>query len=121
MHKIFELKEMEIDKLQALANDLGVKGIKKMDKEALVYAILDAEAIKSAQSPIERPAKKRGRPTKKETPKQEIKPVEETVAKEEKAVVESKAENMPKDEPKKRGRKPKAESNQKKRYTKFSL
>ena len=66
MHKIFELKEMEIDKLQALANDLGVKGIKKMDKEALVYAILDAEAIKSAQSPIERPAKKRGRPTKKE-------------------------------------------------------
>ena len=110
MHKIFELKEMEIDKLQALANDLGVKGIKKMDKEALVYAILDAEAIKSAQSPIERPAKKRGRPTKKETPKQEIKPVEETVAKEEKAVVESKAENTPKDEPKKRGRKPKAES-----------
>ena len=110
MHKIFELKEMEIDKLQALANDLGVKGIKKMDKEALVYAILDAEAIKSAQSPIERPAKKRGRPTKKETPKQEIKPVEETVAKEEKAVVESKTENTPKDEPKKRGRKPKAES-----------
>ena len=110
MHKIFELKEMEIDKLQALANDLGVKGIKKVDKEALVYAILDAEAIKSAQSPIERPAKKRGRPTKKETPKQEIKPVEETVAKEEKAVIESKAENTPKDEPKKRGRKPKAES-----------
>ena len=114
MHKIFDLKDMEIDRLQAIANDLGVKGIKKMDKEALVYAILDAEAIKSAQSPVERPAKKRGRPAKKDTPKQEIskqeaKPVEKPVVKEDKPV-EPKSENSPKEEPKKRGRKPKAQN-----------
>ena len=45
MHKIFELEEMEMDQLHALASDLGVKGFKKMDKEKLVYAILDAEAL----------------------------------------------------------------------------
>ena len=53
-----------------------------MDKEALVYAILDAEAIKSAQSPIERPAKKRGRPAKKEAPNLETKPTDEPVSNE---------------------------------------
>ena len=114
MHKIFELKEMEIEKLQALANDLGVKGFKKMDKEALVYAILDAEAIKSAQSPIERPAKKRGRPAKSEAPKQEEKPTVEAVAKEnniEEKPAEEKETNTPKEQQsKKRGRKPKSQN-----------
>ena len=109
MHKIFDLKDMEIEKLQAIANDLGVKGIKKMDKEALVYAILDAEAIKSAQSPVERPAKKRGRPANKESQKQETKPVEEQTIKEDKPA-ETKTENTPKEQPKKRGRKPKEQN-----------
>ena len=82
MHKIFELKEMELEQLHALASDLGVKGFKKMEKDPLVYAILDAEAIKSAQNPAERPAKKRGRPAKKEV-QQPTKPAEEvTVVKE---------------------------------------
>ena len=76
MHKIFELKEMELEQLQALASDLGVKGFKKLDKDKLVYAILDAEAIKSAQNPVERPEKKRGRPAKKDIQKP-AKPVEE--------------------------------------------
>ena len=65
MHKIFELKEMELDQLRSLASELEIKGFKKMDKEALVYAIIDAEAIKSAQNAPDRPAsKKRGRPKK---------------------------------------------------------
>ena len=76
MHKIFELKEMELEQLQALASDLGVKGFKKLDKDKLVYAILDAEAIKSAQNPVARPEKKRGRPAKKDIQKP-AKPVEE--------------------------------------------
>ena len=78
MHKIFELKEMELEQLQALASDLGVKGFKKLDKDKLVYAILDAEAIKSAQNPVERPEKKRGRPAKKDIQKP-AKPVEEVI------------------------------------------
>ena len=66
MHKIFELKAMELEQLQSLAGELSIKGFKKMDKDDLVYAIIDAEAIKSAQAPIEKPAKKRGRPKKEE-------------------------------------------------------
>ena len=79
MHKIFELKEMEVEQLRTLAGDLEVKGFKKMDKDQLVYAIIDAEAVKSAQNMPDRPAKKRGRP-KKETAKKEKEVVTETPA-----------------------------------------
>ena len=67
MHKIFELKGMELDQLQSLASELGIKGYKKMSKEDLVYGILDEEARKNAQNLPEKPAqKKRGRPKKSE-------------------------------------------------------
>ena len=79
MHKIFELKAMELEQLQSLAGELSIKGFKKMEKDDLVYAIIDAEAIKSAQAPIEKTSKKRGRP-KKDTPKQAAAAVEEAVA-----------------------------------------
>ena len=35
MHKIFDLREMDIERLHALAGELGIKGFKKMDKDAL--------------------------------------------------------------------------------------
>ena len=98
MHKIFELKEMEMEQLHALASDLGVKGFKKMDKDKLVYAILDAEAIKSAQTPAERPAKKRGRPAKKEV-QQPTKPAEEVKVENETTKEEQRTE--PKAKPRK--------------------
>ncbi|MBO5824679.1 MAG: transcription termination factor Rho, partial [Prevotella sp.] len=85
MHKIFELKEMELEQLRTLAGELEVKGFKKLEKDELIYAIIDAEAIKSAQSPIERPAKKRGRP-KKENHQQPAKPAEKETVKEETVV-----------------------------------
>ena len=66
MYNIYELKEMELDQLRSIAADLEVKGFKKLEKGDLVYAILDADAIKSAQNAPERPAKKRGRPKKNE-------------------------------------------------------
>ena len=64
MHKIFELKEMELEQLRLLASELEVKGFKRMEKDDLVYAIIDAEAVKSAQNAPEKPAKRRGRPKK---------------------------------------------------------
>ena len=115
MHKIFELKGMEVEELHALASELGIKGYKKMDTDKLVYAILDEEAVKNAQNIPDKPvAKKRGRPKKseseakpkadqpapesrievKEEPKTEATPVKESSSKED-------------DQPKKRGRKPK--------------
>ena len=64
MYNIYELKEKELEELRSIAAELEVKGFKKMEKGDLVYAILDADAIKSAQNAPERPAKKRGRPKK---------------------------------------------------------
>ena len=48
MHKIFDLREMDIEQLRSLAEELNVKGFKKMEKDVLVYAVLDEEAKKNA-------------------------------------------------------------------------
>ena len=104
MHKIFELKEMELDQLQTIAAGLEVKGHKKMQKEDLIYAIIDAEAIKTAQNAPDKPAKKKGRPKKevKTEVKAEVKnEVKETKAETKEEKPEVKADNQ------KRGRKPK--------------
>ena len=66
MYNIYELKEMEVEQLRSIAAELEVKGFKRMEKTDLVYAILDADAIKSAQNAPEKPAKRRGRPRKNE-------------------------------------------------------
>ena len=67
MYNIFDLKEMEIEQLHALGQELEIKGYKKMTKEDLIYAILDVEAAKNAKNAPERPEKKkRGRPKKSE-------------------------------------------------------
>ena len=58
---------MDADKLHALAEDLNIKGHKKMEKDDLVYAILDEEARQNAANAPEKPSKaKRGRPKKDE-------------------------------------------------------
>ena len=82
MYNIFDLKEMEIEQLHALAQELEIKGYKKMKKDDLIYSILDVEAAKNAKNAPERPEKKkRGRPKKSEesakpTVNTEVKPVE---------------------------------------------
>lgn len=114
MHKIFELKGMDIDQLQSLASELGIKGFKKMEKDDLVYGILDEEARQNAQNIPDKPVqKKRGRPRKAEA-KPEVKETdkpdqtEETVKKPEQEVkpVVEKSEQQQQSQ-KKRGRKPK--------------
>ena len=123
MHKIFDLKEMDIERLRALASDLEVKGFKRMEKEDLVYAILDEEARKNALNAPDKPERsRRGRPKKSEKPateqtKPEVKAAETSKAnahpegkekpdEEPKANEAVKAEEQ-KSQPKKRGRKPK--------------
>jgi len=128
MHNIFDLKEMDLEKLQSLASELEIKGFKRLDKDALVYAILDREAERNAKNAPERAEKpKRGRPKKSEkTPvEKEVKTdVEKPAAekkeqekqpvktKEKKTVETSEKKEEVKNEekaaqPKKRGRKPK--------------
>ena len=94
MHKIFELKGMDLEKLQSLASELGIKGFKKMDKDDLVYAILDEEARQNAQNIPDKPAqKRRGRP-KKDEEKAEKKEAEESENK-----VSAEAKSKPVQEP----------------------
>ena len=120
MHKIFDLREMDVEQLRTLAESLNIKGYKKMEKDDLVYAVLDEEAKQNAlKAPEKKEKPKRGRPRKEETeqkaeqktePKQEkpiekkAEPVEEK--KKEEVKPEAKTESA---QPKKRGRKPKQE------------
>ena len=126
MYKKFELREMDIEKLLTLAEELKIKGFKKMEKDDLIYAILDEEANRKSQNVPEKPVKaKRGRPRKEEkvgegspkkTEQSEVKVKEEKIV-EEKAPIEVSAENN--EQPKaasgkKRGRKPKVQKEEKK-------
>ena len=118
MHKIFDLREMDIEQLRSLAEELNVKGFKKMEKDDLVYAILDEEAKQNAlKAPEKKEKPKRGRPRKdaaaqKAEPKKENveeKPVETEQVKAEEPKPEVKEDQGKTQQQKKRGRKPKAE------------
>ncbi len=114
MHKIFDLREMEIDQLRALGQELNVKGFKKMEKDDLVYAILDEEAKQNALKAPEKPEKpKRGRPRKEDKAAEARKPIEKPAEKpDETPEAAASAGEVKNDAPKentgkKRGRKPK--------------
>ena len=118
MHKIFDLREMDIEQLRSLAEELNVKGFKKMEKDDLVYAVLDEEAKQNAlKAPEKKEKPKRGRPRKdtaaqKTEPKKENveeKPVEAEQAKEEEPKPEVKEDQGKTKQQKKKSRKPKAE------------
>ena len=115
MHKIFELKAMDVEQLVALASELGIKGFKKMEKDDLVYSILDEEARKNAQNVPEKPVqKKRGRPRKDEkVEKAEVKSEQEKVE-----VVEVQAPVPVPEQPKAQEKQPKQQSQQKKKARK---
>ena len=118
MHKIFDLREMDVEQLRALAEELNVKGFKKLEKEDLVYAVLDEEAKQNAlKAPEKKEKPKRGRPRKdaaaqKAEPKKanvEEKPVETEQVKAEEPKPEVKEDQGKTQQQKKKSRKPKAE------------
>ena len=114
MHNIFDLKEMGLEQLHALASELEIKGFKRLDKDAIVYAILDKEAERNAKNaPARQEKAKKGRPKKSEKPSPA--PAVEVEVKEAKEVKETAKPAEPKNEEKapqqkKRGRKPKSEA-----------
>ena len=92
-----DLMEMDVEQLRSIASALEIKGIKKMEKEELVYAILDHEALIKAKNAPEKPErKKRGRPKKEKAaenqeavPAPKPEPVEEAPVMEEAVAVEA--------------------------------
>jgi len=109
MHKIFELKEMDEEKLRGIADELGIKGAKKKDKETLIYDIMDKEAVIDSQKAPEKVAKKRGRPRK------NVQAAEQPVQQQDTQKTEPAPQQSQQAEektPKKRGRKPKSAQQQ---------
>ena len=85
-HSLLELNAMDENALRALADELGIKGTKKMDAEQLGFAILDQEAINESKNPQPKDKKDKKKKQKQENAEPEAK------------------------QPAKRGRKPKNEA-----------
>lgn len=107
MYNISDLQEMADDQLKAIADNMGLKKTGGVDKETLIYKILDQQAIDlsaNAPAPVER---KRGRKPKSQGTDGQSRQQEKT----EDAPEESSAagENAAAEAPRKRGRKPKAQ------------
>ena len=106
-HSLFELNAMSEEQLRTLADELGIKGTKKMSAENLGYAILDQEAVNTSKQPEPQPEKrKRGRPKKesaasengkeeKKAPKAENKKPEQKAAKDNSPKPVAKKEEQP--------------------------
>lgn len=50
MYHIEQLRGKELAELQSIAQNLGVKGIKSLDRNEIIYRILDGQAFQSSQS-----------------------------------------------------------------------
>ena len=50
MYHIEQLRNKEIAELQSIAGELGIKGIKSLDRDSLIYRILDGQALQNSQS-----------------------------------------------------------------------
>ena len=103
MHNIFDLNEMDLEQVRAVAKELGIHVTKKMEKKDISYLILDREAAINAHSAPEKP--KRGRPKK----QQATVTVQDTTAGtvEDGMTPKAAAKAAPEQaEPKRRGRKP---------------
>ena len=91
MYNIIELENMEDVQLHATAAELGIKKPENQEREALIYDILDQQAIVKAAADAQRLPKKRGR----KPAEAQAQPASEAAA-----------------QPKKRGRKKKSELEQ---------
>ena len=52
MYNIIQLSSKELGELQEIANEMGIKGAKSLERQDLIYRILDEQAIAGAQKKI---------------------------------------------------------------------
>lgn len=60
-YNILELTEKELPELQQIANDLGIKKMKSLEKQDLIYKILDEQAVSLAGIQMEKEKEKEAR------------------------------------------------------------
>jgi transcription termination factor Rho len=103
-YNILQLKEMDHSQLVALAKELGLKKVDKMEKDTLIYQILDEQAIVSAakQASTEKNIEPKRIPLKKPA-RTKAAPKEQTETNKEEPLNSTQETPVPK----KRGRKPK--------------
>lgn len=117
MYDILQLHDMLVPELRQIAETLEVKGYKRLNKQDLIYKILDQQAINSGSSKEETPKAKveekpkRGRKKKTETeaktPSTKKRTVKAKAKVEKKPEEKAKTEEKPVEEKPKRGRKKK--------------
>ncbi|MBR4966660.1 MAG: transcription termination factor Rho [Bacteroidaceae bacterium] len=66
MYHIEQLRSKEIADLQSIAQDLGIKGIKSLDRDSLIYRILDGQAMQNSKSGTPAVVKEENRMTRRE-------------------------------------------------------
>ena len=52
MYNIIQLNNKELGELQEIANEMGIKGVKSLERQNLIYRILDEQAIAGAQKRV---------------------------------------------------------------------
>ena len=60
MYDILQLNDMLVPELKDLAEKIGIKGYKRLNKQDLIYKILDQQAISGeqiAEPEVEKPSK----------------------------------------------------------------
>ena len=66
MYHIEQLRSKEIADLQSIAQDLGIKGIKSLGRDDLIYRILDGQAMQNSKSGAPAVVKEENRMTRRE-------------------------------------------------------
>ncbi len=66
MYHIEQLRSKEIVDLQSIAQDLGIKGIKSLGRDELIYRILDGQAMQNSKSGAPAVVKEENRMTRRE-------------------------------------------------------
>ena len=52
MYNIIQLSNKDLGELQEIANNMGIKGVKSLERQDLIYRILDEQAIAGAQKKV---------------------------------------------------------------------
>lgn len=99
MYHIEQLRSKDLQELQSIANELGINGVKTLEKDSLIYRILDGQALQRSQSGAPAVVKEENRMNRRNHRRNHI-PVE-TAAKVYTATGD-KAVKLDKNEPKKR-------------------